>query len=108
MLKAAIGIVIGLMIGSVIPLITINTKIMAVMLVVSIDTLIGSLLASMESKFNDVEVISGFLLNSSAALLMVWLGDYLMLNLYYMALFAVGIRIFKNLSKIRQYVIKNL
>ena len=99
---------IGLTMGSTIPLVTINTKIAAVVLIVSIDALIGSLLASFDSRFSDIEMMSGFIVNSAAAMLLVWLGDYLILNLYYLALFAVGIRIFKNLSKIRQHVIKKL
>ena len=94
--------------GSTIPLVTINTEIAAVVLIVSIDALIGSLLASFDSRFSDIEMMSGFIVNSAAAMLLIWLGDYLILNLYYLALFAVGIRIFKNLSKIRQHVIKKL
>ena len=99
---------IGLTMGSTIPLVTINTKIAAVVLIVSIDALIGSLLASFDSRFSDIEMMSGFIVNSAAAILLIWLGDYLILNLYYLALFAVGIRRFKNLSKIRQHVIKKL
>lgn len=99
---------IGLAIGNVGPLVTINTKIVAVVLIVAIDSLLGSLLASLKSSFNDIEMISGFIVNLATAILLVWLGDYLILNLYYLALFAVGIRIFKNLSKIRQHVIKKL
>ena len=108
MLKSAVGLMIGLTMGSTIPLVTINTEIAAVVLIVSIDALIGSLLASLKSSFNDIEMISGFIVNLATAILLVWLGDYLILNLYYLALFAVGIRIFKNLSKIRQHVIKKL
>ena len=97
-----------MVIGSTIPLVVINTKIVAVVLVVSIDVVIGSLLASLESRFSDVEMMSDFVINSAAAISLIWLGDYLILNLYYVALFAVGIRIFENLLKIRQYVTKKL
>ena len=108
MLRAMIGVMIGLMIGSIIPLITINTKILAVMIIVSADTLIGSLQSSLESNFNDIEMISGFIINSIVAVSLVFLGDYLIVSLYYLVLFALGIRIFENLSKIRQHLIKKL
>ena len=108
MLRAMIGVIIGLMIGSIIPLITINTKILAVMIIVSADTLIGSLKSYLESNFNDIEMISGFIINSIVAVSLVFLGDYLIVSLYYLVLFALGIRIFENLSKIRQHLIKKL
>ena len=95
-----IGVIIGLAIGITVPLVTINTKIVAVVIIVSTDALIGSLWASLESRFSDIEMMSGFMINSIVAVSLVWLGDYLNVNLYYLALFAVGMRIFKNLSKI--------
>ena len=73
--------------GSTIPLVTINTEIAAVVLIVSIDALIGSLLASFDSRFSDIEMMSGFIVNSAAAMLLIWLGDYLILNLYYLDTF---------------------
>ena len=108
MLKAIIGLIIGLIIGSAAPLIMLNNKIAAVLLVVSIDAVIGSFQAVLELKFSDSEMISGFIINSLAAVLLVYLGDYLIVNLYYLVIFALGIRIFNNLSKIRQHVIKKL
>ena len=108
MLKAIIGLIVGLIIGSAAPLIMMNNKIAAVLLVVSIDAVIGSFRAALELKFSDSEIMSSFIVNSLAAISLVYLGDYLIVNLYYLVIFALGIRIFNNLSKIRRYVIKKL
>ena len=108
MTRALIGIIIGLVIGGSAPLILMNAKLSAVVLVVSVNSIIGSFRANLESNFNDLDMISGFVVNLAASISLLYLGDYLIVNLYYLALFALGLKIFKNLSKIRQHLIKKI
>ena len=108
MLQAIIGITIGLIIGSAVPTVVMNAKISAVLIVVSLDAILGGTLAKLDNTFDDMMMISGFLLNTIAAVLLVFLGDYIGVNLYYFALFAAGLRIFKNLSILRRYFINKI
>ena len=108
MTRALIGIIIGLIIGGLAPLVLMNAKLSAVVLIVSVNSIIGGFRANLESNFSDLEMISGFVLNLAASISLLYLGDYLIVNLYYLALFALGLKIFKNLSKIRQHLIKKI
>ena len=106
MLQAVLGIIIGLMVGSVMPIIIMNVKVSAILIVVSIDTILGGTIAKLNDTFDNITMISGFLTNTIAAVCLVFLGDYIGVNLYYFALFAIGMRMFRNLSTIRKYFLK--
>ena len=108
MLRVIIGMMVGLLVGSSIPLILMNSKIVAAVLMVAIDAVMGSVRETLESRFSDIELISCFILNLIVTISLVCLGDYLSVNLYYMALCALSISIFRNLAKIRQHMIKKL
>ena len=108
MIQALIGITIGIFIGTAVPISSLNVNICAVILVTSIDSVIGAVKAKFEKAFDDKIMISGFTVNLMAAMLLLCFGSYLNMNLHYMAFIAFGIRIFKNLSLIRRHLIKNL
>ena len=108
MVQAIIGITIGLIMGSAVPMVVMNAKISAVLIVISIDTILGGTLAKLDNTFDDIMMVSGFFINTTVSALLVILGDYIGVNLYYFALFAAGVRIFKNLSVLRRCLLKKL
>ncbi|MDE2126521.1 MAG: small basic family protein [Armatimonadetes bacterium] len=68
-----------------------------------LDTVLGGIKAGIEGRFQNDIFASGFLLNTSLAALMAWLGDAIGLNLALVAVLVLGGRIFLNLSLIRRY-----
>ena len=108
MIQAIVGIVIGIVLSNIISTFTINSELTAIFLVVSIDSIINSVKDKLESQFNDMVVFFNFNIILVASLLFFYFGNYIGLSLYYLALFALGVNIFKNLSMICKYLIKNL
>ena len=107
MIQALIGIIAGIFLGIAIPMNALNVNICAIILVSSFDAIIGALKAKFEESFDDKIMISGFAVNLTAALILLYLGSYINMNLHYMAFIAFSIRMFKNLSLIRRHLIKN-
>lgn len=108
MILPIIGLLIGLLIGVLSP-ITIPpayAKYMSVALLASLDSVFGGLRSALEDKFDNVIFITGFFSNALLAALLVFMGDKLGLDLYYVALLAFGMRIFHNLAIIRRHFIK--
>ena len=56
--------------------------------------------------FDDKIFISGFFSNALLAAFLVYIGDHMGIDLYYVALLALGLRIFNNLGRIRQHLLK--
>ena len=108
MIQVVFGIIIGIVLSSVIPTFTINAELTAILLTVSINSIISIIRAKLESQFNDMVVFISFSINLIASILFLYLGEYIGLSLFYLALFALGLNIFKNLSIIRKHLIKNL
>ena len=81
-------------------------KFLAVALLASLDSVFGGLRAALEEKFDNAIFISGFFVNALLAVLLVFVGDRLGIDLYYVASLAFGLRIFQNLAIIRRYFLK--
>jgi len=81
-------------------------KFLAVALLASLDSVFGGLRSGLEEKFDNTIFISGFFVNSLLAVLLVFIGDRLGIDLYYVASLAFGLRIFQNLAIIRRYFLK--
>lgn len=102
------GLIIGLLIGTFFP-ITVPleyAKFMSVALLASLDSVFGGLRAGIEEKFDNTVFITGFFTNALLAAGLVYIGDRLGIDLYYVALLAFGLRIFQNLAIIRRYFLK--
>lgn len=102
------GLIIGLLIGICFP-ITVPVeyaKFMSVALLASLDSVFGGLRAGIEEKFDNTVFITGFFMNALLAAGLVYTGDRLGIDLYYVALLAFGLRIFQNLAIIRRYLLK--
>ena len=72
----------------------------------SIDAVFGGYRAVLEEKFDNTIFISGFFVNALLAAFLVYVGDHLGIDLYYVALLAFGLRIFQNLAIVRRYFFK--
>lgn len=110
MTKALIGLILGIVLGCLCP-ITITgayTKLFSVVLLVALDAIFGGLRAAVNDKFSDTVFITGFITNALFAAFLIFLGDSLGLDLYYVALLVFGFRIFKNLAGLRRQLLKNL
>lgn len=103
-----IGLIVGLIIGVLFPIsIPVEyAKFMSVALLAALDSVFGGLRAGAEEKFDNTIFITGFFTNALLAASLVYVGERLGIDLYYVALLAFGLRIFQNLAIIRRYFLK--
>lgn len=108
MLLPLAGLVLGLVIGTIFPLSVPAdyAKFLSVALLASLDSVFGGLRAGIEEKFDNTVFITGFFTNALLAAGLVYIGDRLGIDLYYVASLAFGLRIFQNLAIIRRYFLK--
>jgi len=99
------GLIVGILIGTFCPISIPQeyAKLFSVALLASLDSVFGGLRAAAEEKFDNTVFISGFFTNALLAAVLVYIGDRLGIDLYYVALLAFGLRIFQNLAIIRRY-----
>ena len=108
MILPIIGVLIGVAIGLLFPLSmpVEYSKYLAVALLASLDSVFGGLRSALEEKFDNAVFISGFFVNALLAVVLVFVGDRLGIDLYYVASLAFGLRIFQNLAIIRRFFLK--
>jgi small basic protein len=81
---------------------------LAVACLAGIDTVFGGIRSVLESKFNGIVFITGFVSNTLIAFFLAWLGDRIGIDLYVAVALVLGARIFTNLSLIRRFIITRL
>jgi small basic protein len=103
-----IGLIVGILIGLLFPVsIPMEyAKFMSVALLASLDSVFGGLRAGAEENFDNTVFITGFFTNALMAAGLVYVGERLGIDLYYVALLAFGLRIFQNLAIIRRYFLR--
>lgn len=108
MMLPIIGVLTGIAIGLLFPfsMPAEYGKFMAVALLASLDSVFGGLRSTLEEKFDNAVFISGFFVNALLAVVLVFVGDRLGIDLYYVASLAFGLRIFQNLAIIRRFFLK--
>ena len=108
MMLPIVGVLLGIAIGLLFPLSmpVEYGKFLAVALLASLDSVIGGLRSALEEKFDNAVFISGFFVNALLAVVLVFVGDRLGIDLYYVASLAFGLRIFQNLAIIRRFFLK--
>ena len=108
MMLPIIGVLIGIAIGLLFPVSmpVEYGKFLAVALLASLDSVFGGLRSALEEKFDNAVFISGFFVNALLAVVLVFVGDRLGIDLYYVASLAFGLRIFQNLAIIRRFFLK--
>jgi small basic protein len=108
MILPVVGLIVGILIGTFCPISIPQeyAKFFSVALLASLDSVFGGLRAAAEEKFDNTVFISGFFTNALLAAVLVYIGDRLGIDLYYVALLAFGLRIFQNLAIIRRYFLR--
>lgn len=108
MLFVSLGLLLGVFIGFVCPLFipASQAKLFSVALLAALDSVFGGLRASTENKFDNAIFMSGFFINALLAAALVFLGDFFGMDMYFVAMFVFGMRIFQNLAIIRRYLLK--
>lgn len=103
-----IGLAVGLILGTLCPILIpiAYSKLFSVAILVSLDAIFGGLRAAANNKFENVVFITGFFSNALMAIILVYIGDRLGIDLYYVALLVFGFRIFKNLAALRRHYIR--
>ena len=104
-ISLAIGLLIGYNSPIVIPLA--YSKLFSVALVAALDAAFGGLRAAVAERIDKHVFVTGFFSNTLLAAALVFIGDRLGIDLYYVALLAFGFRIFKNLAILRRYLLKD-
>ena len=104
-----VSLALGLLIGSISPIVIplAYTKLFSVALVAALDAAFGGLRSAISERFDKHVFVTGFFSNTLLAATLVFIGDRLGIDLYYVALLAFGFRIFKNLAVIRRYLLKD-
>ncbi len=99
-----IGAFIGVIIGYLIPWdIPVNfVQYSAIAILTALDAIFGGIRAQLEHKFNFFRFISSFFTNAALAALLAYTGNKLGVDIYLGAVVAFSIRLFQNLSIIRE------
>ena len=105
-----VALLLGLVLGYICPISipVAYSKLFSVALLASLDSVFGGLRAAAEKKFKNVVFVTGFFSNALLAAFLVYVGDQLGIDLYYVALLTLGFRIFANLAILRHYALKKL
>lgn len=108
MILPLIGLVVGLIIGTFLPikLPAEYSQYMSVALLACLDSVFGGMRSALEEKYDNTVFVTGFFTNALLAALLVYLGERLGIDLYYVASLAFGLRIFQNLAIIRRFFLK--
>lgn len=101
------GLIIGLVIGGIAPLEipAAYAKYTSVALLAALDSVFGGTRAALERVFNLSIFLTGFFSNSLLATLLVFLGNIVGIDLYYVALISFGLRLFQNTAAIRRLLL---
>ena len=103
-----IGLIVGITLGLLlnIPVPPSMARYLGIALLAALDSSLGGLRASLEHNFNERLFVGGFLVNTTLAGLIVYVGDNLGIEIYLAAVVAFGVRLFQNLALIRRHFFK--
>jgi len=101
LLGLALGIALGLVLNvSVTPDLA---RYSAVAILAGLDSVLGAIRAELDAHYDNRIFLSGFITNALVAVALTFVGDRLGIDLYLVALFAFGLRIFQNVALIRRH-----
>ena len=101
LLGLALGIALGLVLNfSVSPDLA---RYSAVAILAGLDSVLGAIRAELDAHYDNRIFLSGFITNALVAVALTFVGDRLGIDLYLVALFAFGLRIFQNVALIRRH-----
>ncbi len=101
LLGLALGVALGLTLGvAVSPDLA---RYSAVGILAGLDSVLGAIRAELDAHYDNRVFVSGFITNALVAVALTFVGDRLGIDLYLVALFAFGLRIFQNVALIRRH-----
>lgn len=106
---AILGILLGTLIGFVIP-VTYSSAYavyMSMVILVCLDTVLGGVKANLKGEFDTKLFLSGLAVQSIAAIFLTYIGEVLGVPVYYSGIVFFGSRIFKSISSIRRLFIQD-
>ena len=78
---------------------------LSIAILAALDTLFGGIRAHLQNIYDDKVFVSGFFFNIVLAASLAFLGVHLGVDLYLVAVFAFGVRLFQNIAVIRRILI---
>lgn len=99
------GLLFGIFLGYIFQF-QIDEKFSAVIIMAAADSICGGIAAKLHLNFNDTILIGGFFTNLIFALILILAGNFLGVELYYIALLIFGLQIFKNISTLKEFFLK--
>ncbi len=75
---------------------------LSVAILAALDSTLGGIKGVIEKKYDGAILITGFFINGTLAAFLVFIGDWIGVDLYYVAIFVFGVRIFQNLAILRR------
>lgn len=75
---------------------------LSVAILATLDSTLGGVRGVMHGKYDAAILMTGFFINGCLSAFMVLIGDWIGVDLYYVAVFVFGVRIFQNLAIIRR------
>lgn len=81
-----------------------QSRFLAVVVIAALDAALGGVRSLLEQTFSDRIFVISFVSNAGLAVLLVWIGDQLGVNLVTAVAIVFGVRIFQNLAAVRRRV----
>ncbi|KZZ82939.1 MULTISPECIES: small basic family protein [Bacillaceae] len=78
---------------------------LSIAILAALDTLLGGIRAQLQNIYDELVFVSGFFFNILLAAALAFLGVHLGVDLYLVAIFAFGVRLFQNIAVIRRILI---
>ncbi|MFC0271201.1 small basic family protein [Metabacillus herbersteinensis] len=78
---------------------------LSIAILAALDTLFGGIRAFLQNIYDEMVFVSGFFFNILLAASLAFLGVHLGVDLYLVAVFAFGVRLFQNIAVIRRILI---
>ena len=96
-----VGVLLGLVLGVKVDLEV--ARYSGVAILAALDSVLGAVRAELDGAYDNRIFVSGFVTNTVVAVLLVFIGDRLGLELFLVASIVFGLRIFQNVSLIRRH-----
>ncbi len=103
-MRAAAGLIAGIILGSLVEISVTGGEVLAVMLLAAADAVVGGFCAKFRAEFSDTKLLGGFFVNVVFAAALLILGKIFGVEMYLVALVAFGLRIFKNLTALKNRI----
>ena len=99
-----IGVVLGIVVGNVIPAIPYTYSIyLSVAIIAALDSIFGAIASNIKNRFDAKVFVSGFFGNAILTILLAYLGQKLNVDIYLAAIIVFVGRMFNNLSILRRH-----